>query len=99
MNNLINQLHERHPHLNDNQFKAEFIANQFPNRYSFNQYLKNVWEGKILNDHEIRIARYGVEEATRLLALRLCISLENTSFEVKEKDKLVELLKALGDGK
>lgn len=99
MNSLINQLHERHPHLNDNQFKAEFIANQFPNRYAFNKYLTNVWEGKVFNDHEIRIARYGVENATRFLALRLCISLENTSIKVKEKDKLVELLKALSDGK
>ena len=99
MNSLINQLHERHPHLNDNQFKAEFIANQFPNRYAFNKYLTNVWEGKTLNDHEIRIARYGVEKATRLLALRLCILLENTSIKVREKDKLVELLKALSDGK
>ena len=54
---------------------------------------------RCLNDHEIRIARYGVENATRFLALRLCISLENTSIKVKEKDKLVELLKALSDGK
>jgi hypothetical protein len=97
MNSLIKQLHEKHPHLNDNQFKAEYIANLFPNRYAFNKYITNVWEGKILNDYELKLRRHGLNKTIKFLSLRLSILLEQSSLE--NKDRLIKLLKAVVDGK
>lgn len=96
-NKLISELQNKYPHLNDDQFRAEFIANQFPNRYSFNQYLFRLFESNIPNDIELKLRRHGLNKTIKFVSLRLSILLEQSSIE--NKDRLIKLLKAVVDGK
>ena len=56
---LISELSDKHPHLTERQFAAEVWANMHPNRYDFNRFLSNYWEGNIPTINEISNLRFG----------------------------------------